>query len=192
MIRPKILSIDPGNTTTGWCVSEYQCTSPKMVILATGSLYPSKFAHKKENKVIADKYSPAAVALDYLHEQLTEIMDTFRPQVVASEDCFINMRMPTAIKSLTLVIHTIEEVCRLKFGMPVFKYPPMVVKKVFSAKGSADKNKMKDALLLSKDIDISKVDINTMTEHEIDAIAVGYTAISHWDDVFNIDYCNHY
>lgn len=191
MIRPKILSIDPGNTTTGWCVSEYQCTSPKMVILSTGSLYPSKFALRKENRAVAIKYSPATIALDYLHEQLTEIMDIYHPQVVASEDCFINMRMPNAIKSLTLVIHTIEEVCRLKFGMPVFKFAPMLVKKTFTAKGSADKNAMKNALLLSNDIDLSKVDISLMTEHEIDAIAVGYTAITHWDDVFNLDYCTY-
>lgn len=65
--------------------------------------------------------------------------------------------------------------------LPYYMVDPPTVKKAVGAKGNADKEEVKRQLLLIPEIvEKSLVDLSTLDEHSIDAIAVGYFLLNRY------------
>lgn len=135
--------------------------------------------------VVLNNHTKAEDALDkvleklmYLHKVCLELQYAYEPQAVIIESAFLNIRFPKAVIQLSQYIATIETTFRQENPMvKIYRFPPKVIKKVFSDNGAAAKDDMLTAISKVNEVNVL-VDTNTTSEHEIDAIAIGYVGIT--------------
>ncbi|MDR1418234.1 MAG: crossover junction endodeoxyribonuclease RuvC [Endomicrobium sp.] len=121
-----ILGIDPGLSLTGWGIIEAVCRD-KMLALKYGCIktYPS---------------APLIERLQIVHNNLQNIINTYKPDVVAIEEIFFLK----AAKSVAAVGQSRGAII-LTVAMnkiPLFEYNPRSVKVALTGYGSADKHQM--------------------------------------------------
>jgi len=122
----KILGIDPGTATTGFGIIE---TTPTGYTLVSYGL------------VETAKDLGVGQRLELIYDQISTIIETNSPEVVAIERIFFAtnaltaMAVGQAIGVIKLAIH--------RYHLPVFDYAPMQVKNIVSGSGKADKTLMK-------------------------------------------------
>ena len=112
-----------------------------------------------------------------LQDIITDIYYNIRPNCVAMEAAFLNSRYPKAVVQLSQYTGMIE--CTFNSidpTLPIIKYPPMYVKSIAGGTGKADKSDMLRAVSKNKELK-SLINIEIMTEHEIDAVCIAYTAL---------------
>jgi crossover junction endodeoxyribonuclease RuvC len=118
-----ILGIDPGLSLTGWGVVE-AISRDKMHVLKYGCIKTSPPANLIER-------------LQAVHDNLQDIIDTYKPEVVAIEEIFFLK----AAKSVAAVGQSRGAIV-LTVSMnkiPLFEYNPRSVKMALTGYGSADK-----------------------------------------------------
>ncbi len=120
----RILGIDPGSVITGYGLIESD--GARSFYLAHGHIRV-----KGEN--FAEK-------LGCIYQELTEVLDEWRPQQVAIEQVFVSNNPMSALKlgqargaALTAVVNQ---------GLPVSEYAAKSVKQVVTGRGSADKTQV--------------------------------------------------
>ncbi len=117
-----ILGIDPGYAIVGWGVVRYQ----------NGRFFPVDFG-----AVTTPAGMPFNRRLEIIYDDLTAIIDRFRPDAVSVEKLYFQNNQKTAIdvaqaRGVTmLAIH--------KSGIPVFEYTPLQVKSAVTGFGQAHK-----------------------------------------------------
>jgi crossover junction endodeoxyribonuclease RuvC len=123
MARPiRILGIDPGLRRTGWGVIEVD--GSRLVYLACGSAR-------------SDDARPLGERLVILHDELTRVVDAFRPDEAAVEATFVNNNAAATLKlgqarGIALVVPA-------KAGVTIAEYAPNLVKKTIVGAGHGDK-----------------------------------------------------
>lgn len=120
-----ILGIDPGTATTGWGVVRF--IKPKAVFVDCGVVVTP--ANEKLEKRLATIFA-----------DVTQLINTHKPQVVAVEQLFFNTNVKTAIsvgQARGVVLLAAEQK-----GLPVFSYTPLQVKVAVSGYGRADKSQV--------------------------------------------------
>jgi crossover junction endodeoxyribonuclease RuvC len=123
MGRPiRILGIDPGLRRTGWGVIEVD--GNRLVFVACGSACP-------------DDARPLGERLVTLHDELTRVMDAFRPDEAAVEQTFVNKNAAATLKLGQA--RGIAMVVPAKAGVLVAEYAPNLVKKTIVGTGHGDK-----------------------------------------------------
>ncbi len=168
----KVLSIDPGGTTMGLSISEYDEEKKKVVcIYATTfnfekmlKLYPSI------NSVYGDTYGRFIV----MELALTKFLNEWKPNHVVCESGYMG-KFVTTFASLTTCL-TILRLCLYKYDkeMILETVDPATVKTKMKVSGqSGDKVLMTKALKQTTDIELN-IDINSLDDHAIDAICIGY------------------
>ena len=137
---------------------------------------PNKTVSHKQYRELVDTFGMRIITLTLLRDMIRELMDTYHPDIVASEDAFFNPRRPGAYEALLHWILTVSFVLKDEYGMPLHKIPPKLVKKFISGVGTSDKEGVQAAIFNHKDIVFEKAlgEIE-LTEHEGDAIAIGYS-----------------
>jgi crossover junction endodeoxyribonuclease RuvC len=121
-----ILGIDPGLSLTGWGIIEATCRD-KMSALKYGCIKTSPPASLIER-------------LQIIYNNLQNIIDTYKPDVVAIEEIFFLK----AAKSVAAVGQSRGAIA-LTIAMnkiPLFEYNPRSVKVALTGYGSADKHQM--------------------------------------------------
>lgn len=121
----RILGIDPGIGRTGWGV--VQMTNGKLHITNCGCI-ETKPNDKLENR------------LDALYEEIINIIDEHKPDVLSIEDLFFNTNAKTA-----LVVGQARGVMLLaaaQKNLPVSVYTPLQVKMALTGYGRAEKNQV--------------------------------------------------
>jgi crossover junction endodeoxyribonuclease RuvC len=121
-----ILGIDPGLSLTGWGIIE-AVSRDKMHALKYGCI-------KTKSS------TPLIERLQSVHDNLQDIIDTYKPEVVAIEEIFFLK----AAKSVTAVGQSRGAIV-LTVSMnniPLFEYNPRSVKVALTGYGSADKYQM--------------------------------------------------
>jgi len=120
-----VLGIDPGVATVGFgIISE-----------ANGVIKPKRYG------VIS---TPAgmrlALRLQQINNDVSELIETFKPDAVAIEELFFNTNQKTAVS----VAHGRAAIILAgeKFGIPMFEYTPLQVKKAVTGYGRAPKNQV--------------------------------------------------
>ncbi|GJE61943.1 crossover junction endodeoxyribonuclease RuvC [Methylobacterium trifolii] len=121
-IPVRVLGIDPGLRRTGWGV-----------VTATGST----LAYGDCGVVTSDGDLPLALRLRELHEGISRIVQTFRPDEVAVEETFVNKDAQATLKlgharAIALLVPALA-------GVPVFEYAANLIKKTVCGSGHAEK-----------------------------------------------------
>ena len=149
-----ILGIDPGYARAGWAVIE-KIKSEKLKIKNCGCVETSKNNNSQDRLVS-------------VYEQVTLLIDKYKPDNVAIEELFFTSNAKTAFKVGEARGVIILAAANKK--LPVFSYTPLQIKIAVTGYGKADKiqvGKMIKAILKLKEI--PKLDDVT------DAIAIALT-----------------
>ena len=120
-----ILGIDPGIATVGFGV-----------IKAEGS----RNSFVRCGAVTTKAGLRLSVRLSQIFDDITELIETFRPDAVAIEELFFNTNITTGI-SVAQGRGVIILACE-KCGVPMFEYTPLQVKQAIAGYGRADKKQM--------------------------------------------------
>lgn len=167
-----ILSIDPGINNTGLAVLDN--TSQFTVIETVLVKNARKFTD--DEKLLEKEYGTRAVKVEAILKTVRELLCKYNIETIAIEAPFYNALTPVAYGSLLEVIFAIKYDIVVK-GKYIFKLiEPLLVKKMFTNKGMAAKDLIKEFLKIKKEDGsiLIAFDIDTLSEHEIDAIAVGF------------------
>jgi Holliday junction resolvasome RuvABC endonuclease subunit len=157
----RLVSVDPGTVTCGVAIYDLD---DKFNILSMVSF-----------TIYIDSNTDLDKRMWELYSIFTRLFKDTEPFQLAHESGFINRFRPQAFGPIYTTIYLIRQAFIDTIGTyGLFAYPPKMVKSVIS-KGTADKNDM-----LSAVYDLEEVKpflTGKETEHEIDAIAIGFTHI---------------
>jgi Holliday junction resolvasome RuvABC endonuclease subunit len=186
----RILSFDPGATKMGWALSIYNVKTGKFTVQKSGEIVGDKLLSKiKEYEVIYDKSYLRLSAIK------NEIMNLayLRPDYVTCEDFFYQRGLHTAYASLAVCVFVIKDAIKESLNLPVLLIPARRAKWVLSGFGGSNKEAITESLEKNKDIYVTTIQdkinnkddiitgvtktsvLENMSEHECDAIAIGYT-----------------
>lgn len=165
-----LLGIDPGNNVG---VAIYTVNAKTLEVISV-----STRLFILDNHIDATAIDRIPLKILALNAIVNELIVKYDPLVVGFELAFLNMRFPKAVMQLAQYTSIIEYTFRcdnpfIKF----FKYPPKYIKSAIGAGGNADKNDMTSAI--KRIPEITKFILpDYRTEHEIDALSIGYTALN--------------
>ncbi|MCY4620280.1 MAG: crossover junction endodeoxyribonuclease RuvC [bacterium] len=120
-----VIGVDPGLTTTGFGVVCTRAGSPD--VSAAGVIR-------------TEAGSPTATRLDVLYQDLRELIEEVRPEVMAIERVFVNRNRLTAtqVGQASGVIMLAAS----RAGLEVFEYSPSAVKAIVTGDGRASKKQV--------------------------------------------------
>ncbi len=171
------LSIDPGLNNTGIAVIDpmFNCKVLETILVKN----TRKFTDAE--KLVEARYGHRAVKVNAILAQLNHVLERYQPTQIVSEAPFYNHQTPAAYGSLVEIVVSIKYNVAMKHQLDFFTVEPLLVKKFFTSRGMAPKDLMKQ-FLRSRKADGSILidsDVETLSEHEIDAVAVGYAHYAH-------------
>ena len=170
----RIIAIDPGTNTLGVavldvCMSKGSVTLQESftvvsntnlrhypnVLLAHGERYAKLYSHSEKLRALFEEWEPHAVICE------SPFLGRFPQAFEALVECKIMIRRALQQYEPTMSLETVD--------------PPTAKKAVGAPGKGGDKYAVRDAVLTLKDLTVSdSVDILSLDEHSIDAIAVGY------------------
>jgi len=120
-----ILGIDPGVATVGFGVIRTEGNRQTMV---------------RCGAITTPAGQRLALRLRQIHEDMLELIDTFKPDAIAIEELFFNTNLTTGISVAhgrgVLILAGEER------GIPMYEYTPLQIKQAISGYGRADKKQM--------------------------------------------------
>jgi len=121
----RLLGLDPGLRITGWGVIE---------------AWDNRLCHIADGVIVTDSRMPLAERLSALYDGLIEVIERFRPAEAAVEETFVNMNAVSTLKlgQARGVVVLVPACC----GVPVFEYPPNLIKKTVVGTGHAAKEQV--------------------------------------------------
>ena len=120
-----ILGIDPGYAIVGYGVIRYE--GGKMSVIDYG-------------KITTEANIPLSKRLKLIYDSLTQLIETFKPDVVAVEELFFNSNVKTAIA----VGHArgVIILAAANKNLKIAEYTPLQIKQAVVGYGRADKNQV--------------------------------------------------
>lgn len=147
----KILGIDPGMAIVGYSLIEFN--GEEVALLHSGSIRTSKD-------------EPEAKRLLEIYEDMTTLVEKYRPDEVAIEKLFFFKNQTTVMP----VAHARGVILAVlaKYEIPIYEYTPIEVKQVLTGYGRADKKEVEHMVKLSLGVEeLPKLD------DTVDSIAIG-------------------
>lgn len=123
----RILGIDPGVAIVGFGVVDSEGGTQRMV---------------QYGAINTPANTPLAARLVQIEQDLTELLQQFKPDEVAIEELFFSKNITTGIAvahARGVILATVE-----KAGIPLYEYTPMQVKQAVVGYGLAEKNQVMD------------------------------------------------
>jgi crossover junction endodeoxyribonuclease RuvC len=120
-----ILGVDPGTATTGYGIIRKEGQRHSLI---------------KYGCILTPAKTPLSDRLVSIFDELSEIIDEYKPEQIAVEELFFAANSKTAI-----AVGQARGVILLagkKKGLPVFEYTPLEVKMALTGYGRADKNQI--------------------------------------------------
>lgn len=170
----RFIGIDPGTNALG--VSVFTDLGGKINLEESFTLIIGK--NVIHDPRIEDRYGYKFARLNAFATALLNVFERCRPDHVACESPFYNRFRPNAFAPLVEMLYVIlDTVSKLEGGITFSRHDPSTVKKTVGTKGnSGEKNDMtKNVKVMLEREGIMKDWVNTLDEHAIDSIAVGYT-----------------
>lgn len=174
-----LLSIDPGLNNCGIAVSSPGNT------FKVHETFNVKNTRKftPEEKTVEAYYNARVVKINSIETIIRGFLDKYKDiNEVAIEAPFYHASTPMAYASLLEVISVIRHKILIPMNLKIQMVEPLLVKKLFITtkltKGMNGKEYMKEFLkkrIAAGDI-VYDGDVDSLTEHEIDAIGVGFTS----------------
>lgn len=171
----KIMAVDPGLNRAGVAIFDINYSNRQILAIDAFTLRNERL--KDDTGLDEELYSERIIKLYKLKNTFYRILDEVRPANVISESAFYNPGMPMAHASLTETIRTIHAaVMEFNVNIQFNRVEPLLVKKTIGANMFKGKSPMKDAVMDKPElISVLRQNIETLDEHAIDAIAIGYT-----------------
>lgn len=172
----RIISIDPGTTTLGITVMDYQIYTNEFHLHLCRTVHVELVAKLNFAHVINFNGERAAKlqAIEFLFERY---FDAWNPDVVICESPYLNVRQVSAFSSLTECFTKIRSAAyRYASSLPFILIDPATIKNGVGVKGNSGDKELVKAAVLSRPnlINTAAIDLTLLDEHAIDSIAVGY------------------
>ncbi len=170
-----MLSLDPGIAFTGISINDI---SEGFKVVET-HIVKNNRAFTPEEKVIEKSQGPRAVKLLAIINKFKSLLERFNIEMIVIEAPFYNALTPQAYGSLLEVVFGLKYSVLVPMDLKYRLIEPTLVKKLFTSHGMAKKEMMKQFLISKIATGEIKMDkpVESLTEHEIDSIAIGYV---HW------------
>lgn len=172
----KILAIDPSSNEIGVAVLFIDSATFEVKNIITHYLGIKK--HKSTN----DNVEPLVYRMDYFYDEIKGLIEYYKPHVMAYERGFMNPRTPGAFGPINTCTSL---ACRAAISfnrfMRITQFSPGQVKNAMGQKGNCGKDDMK-AGCKAHPIVNKFVNPDLISEHEIDAIAVGLCATKYYSE----------
>lgn len=169
-----ILSVDPGLNRTG--VSCYTLNQDNQILCIQSQ---TLFNERLSNNVITDEeyYPERVVKLQRLRKAFQELIITTHPCFVVCESPFYNRFRPMAYGALLEVLSMIQlSILDVNVNIPFRTVEPLLVKKTVGAGMMKGKLDVKASISnIPVIMSVLRNNLDTLDEHAIDSIAVGYT-----------------
>ena len=175
-----LLSIDPGINNCGLAVIDYE---KDFTVLETFNVNNAR-KFTPEEKEVESVFGLRVVKVNFILHHVNLLLKAY-PGIdhVTIEAPFYNALTPMAYGSLLEVISAIKYSVLIPSGLTCSMAEPLLVKRIFINVKLGKDLKKKEAMrmFLVKKVDageiVLKVETDSLSEHEIDAIAVGYTRV---------------
>lgn len=174
----RIIGIDPGSTTLGFSILEYDLHNFKIVRTYARTFNAGKM--KLSDLDIAnhsERYARIYELMDTLYDAFVEL----QPNFVISESPFMAMRRPQAYGALVEVVFAIRSALR-KYDptMKLDLIDPPSAKNAVGAAGNAKKDQVHAGLKklldsLHFDESYSSESFDKLDEHSVDGLAIAYS-----------------
>lgn len=178
----RVMGIDPGLGNLGVSFMNVDSYTHQILTVEAYTLVNDKMPDY--SGLEEDIYSARTVKLYKLKYALMQLLHIYQPSIVACEAPFFNRLRPMAYGALLELVSCLHAtVIDYNRNLGFISLPPLTVKKFIGAKSiknDTDKGKsvVKEAIRLIPEImNVLTQDIDTLSEHAIDAIGVGYTLI---------------
>jgi crossover junction endodeoxyribonuclease RuvC len=153
----RVLGIDPGLGCTGYAVVDQEGAGGAACLVEAGA-------------VRSDEKEPLPLRLVQIHRELAEVIEEFRPAVMALEDLYTEYRFP---RTALLMAHARGAIClaAAQRDVPVWSYPASQVKSAVVGYGKASKEQVQQ--MVAQIFSLPKVP----TPNDVaDAMAIALTA----------------
>ncbi|MBR2370996.1 MAG: crossover junction endodeoxyribonuclease RuvC [Clostridia bacterium] len=120
-----ILGIDPGLAIVGWGVLEYKGSSFRTIDYGS---------------ITTPAGTPTELRIASIYDQLSQIIEAYKPECVAIEELFWNTNQKTGIS--VAEARGVILLCAVKHGLKIFEYTPLQVKQAVVGYGRADKKQV--------------------------------------------------
>ena len=164
----RIIGRDPG-ANTGVAVIEISLKTLAVLNVYTEIYY---VADTPDNTI-----SSQCTQLAKLRKYVNSMVKAYCPFIFAYENAFVNIRFPAAAMKLSQYITTVLlAVSSANPNCHLRNYQPKYIKSIFGKSGTSVKEDMTSALLANNEL--APYYRKNITEHEVDAIAIAYTALA--------------
>lgn len=170
----RVVGIDPGTETLGFSVLDLDLTSGKIAVAHSETVNSQKIlgAYRTEERV----HGLRTARLMALEDRLFLYLEHHQPHAVCAESPFMS-RFPQAFAALTeCVSHVRRAVCRYDRYMSLEMVDPPTAKKAVgvTVKRGITKEDVKIAIEKLKLEYAEGMSLDSLDEHSVDSIAVGY------------------
>lgn len=121
----RILGIDPGYAIMGYGVLDYK---------------GNKFTAVKYGSITTDAHTPNEERLQILYDELTKIIEEYKPDEAAIEELFYNTNATTAI--MVGEARGVAMLALAQAGVKIAEYTPLEIKSALTGYGRADKKQV--------------------------------------------------
>lgn len=174
----RIVAVDPG-VNLGVAVIDFYLKTKKFKVMDAYTLNLSKYIpsdDENNNREISLK------RLAELKRFLKHYLKVWKPDIGAHETAYVPHRGGGA--SIYSYASLIENILTIKFSFiesasdaRIFEVNPTLVKTTIVGFKSSDKSLILKALIADEDVDLSSIDLNTLNQHNADAIGIGITCL---------------
>lgn len=180
-----ILSIDPSSTSVGIARYLVNSNTYDIVDISAGTLNLDTYSY--DPMLFNNIHSDKTIRLVKLEYRFIELLNEVKPDVVVCESAFFNPSRPNAFSSLTEVIFLLGSLT-IKYNPNIrfITLPPKTIKEAIGSLKISDKGKdiVKESILKIPDIyNLVYKFIDSLDNHAIDAIAIGYTFLKKYGEV---------
>ena len=168
-----ILSIDPGINFCGLSVLDISSN----FTVVDSVLVKNTRRFTDEEKLVEAEYGNRVVKIQAIVRTVLELLAKYNFDTIVIEAPFYNALTPVAFGSLLEVIGAIRYLIVIPNHLRFKLIEPLLAKKLFTSRSLASKELIKQFLISKKEdgsITIS-IDIEALSEHEIDSIAIGFS-----------------
>jgi len=163
----RLMGIDPGTSTLGVAILELD-NQFNITSIITRCIDASK------QKTIFRENANLEYRISVIGNEIEHDLNKYNPIGMAIELPFINPRRISSIIPLARLLGVLmDKSINNNPHRMIYKKSPSEVKNAVGAKGGADKDAVLEAILKIDEIS-DKIDLESMTDHEVDAIAVTY------------------
>lgn len=169
-----LVSIDPGSTKVG--IADFEIDPVSGIIIRCNAHTLDASRYVQEDGWIETNFGMRQARISFIENYLINHFNSVRPLFIVSEGSFFNPRRPNAFEVLIEAIAAIRNaVMKYDTWRSLELIDAPTVKKSVGAAGNAKKEEVQERVLLLSDLNYdSNQNINDLSEHAIDAIAVGY------------------